>query len=125
MFLHQDWLMRQIERLTIAIAQLIFGKGSKEYDLKEELGTKQTAILQRTLCELLANGRLGKAEDLLFSSLDPSDQTSLAVALNFYQQANELSDAALERQGFTREELWEGLGEAVKLYGIYLPGFWD
>ncbi len=33
------------------------------------------------------------------------------------------TDAELEAQDFTREELLEGLEQAVKQYGLSLPGF--
>lgn len=125
MFMQQDWLMRQIEMMTIAIAQLLFGKGGKEYDLKEEWGQKQSAELKRRLAVLLDEGRLGEAEDLLFSELDGTDKSILATAIDFYQQANAMSDEELEAQGFTRSELWEGLGEVVERCGLYIPGFWD
>lgn len=125
MYMHQDWLMRQIESMAIAIAQLFFGKGEKEYDLKEEVGQKQAEELKRQLRGMLDNGRLGEAEDLLFDRLDAADKSILAVAIDFYQQANTLSDDELEAQGFARMELWEGLGEVIEQYGLYIPGFWE
>lgn len=125
MFMHQDWLMRQIELMAAAIAQLLLGKGSIGYDLKEASGPERSAELKSRLTELLEGGQLGKAEDLLFAELDETDKSTLAVAIDFYQQANAMSDEELDAQGFTRSELWEGLGEVVERYGLYLPGFWD
>lgn len=125
MFMQQDWLMRQIEMMAAAIAHMLFGKGSVEYDLKEELWQERSAELKDRLTEQLKEGQLGKAEDLLFAELDETDRGILAVAIDFYQQANTMSDEDLEAQGFTRPELWEGLGEVVERYGLHLPGFWD
>ena len=125
MFMQQDWLMRQIEIMTMAIAQLLFGKDSKENGLKEELKQEQSAELKQRLDALLKEGRLGEAEDLLFFELDETDKSILAVAIDFYQQANTMSDDELNRQGFTRSELWEGLGAVVERYGVLIPGFWD
>ena len=125
MFMQQDWLMRQIEIMTMAIAQLLFGKDSKENGLKEELKQEQSTELKQRLDALLKEGRLGEAEDLLFFELDETDKSILAVAIDFYQQANTMSDDELNRQGFTRSELWEGLGEVVERYGVLIPGFWD
>lgn len=124
MFMQQDWLMRQIEMMTIAIAQLLFGKGSKEYDLKEELGERSGELYQR-LTGLLQEGRLNEAENLLFFELDETDPSMLAAAVSFYRQANALSDLELEAQNFTRSELWDGLGEVMERYGLFIPGFWD
>ena len=117
--------MRQIESMAIAIAQLFFGKGEKEYDLKEELGQKQADELKRQLRGMLDKGQLGEAENLLFDRLDGADRSILAAAIDFYQQANTLSDDELEAQGFARMELWEGLGEVIEQYGLYIPGFWE
>lgn len=125
MFMQQDWLMRQIEIMTMAIAQLLFGKDSKENGLKEELKQEQSAELKQRLDALLKEGRLGEAEDLLFFELDETDKSILAVAIDFYQQANTMSDDELNARGFTRSELWEGLGEVVERYGLLIPGFWD
>lgn len=125
MYMYQDWLMRQIESMAAAIARLFFGKGEKQYDLKEVPGQKQADELKRQLRSMLDEGRLGEAEDLLFDRLDAADRSILAVALDFYQQANTLSDDSLEAQGFTRMELWEGLGDVAEWYGLYLPGFWE
>ena len=125
MFMQQDWLMRQIEMMTMAIAKLLFGKDSPEYDLKDELGQERSSELQQRLTALLQEGKLGEAEDLLFFEMDQGDKSILAVAVDFYKQANTFSDVELEAQGFTRTELWEGLGEVVERYGLYIPGFWD
>ena len=43
MFMQQDWLMRQIEMMTMAIAKLLFGKDGPEYDLKDELGQERSS----------------------------------------------------------------------------------
>ena len=125
MFMQQDWLMRQIEIMTMAIGQLLFGKDSKEHGLKEELKQEQSAELKQKLDALFKEGRLGEAEDLLFFELDETDISMLAVAIDFYQQANTMSDDELNARGFTRSELWEGLGEVVERYGVLIPGFWD
>lgn len=124
-FMQQDWLMRQIEMMTMAIAKLLFGKDGEAYDLKEVSNQGQSSELRQKLTALLREGQLGEAENLLFFELDKGDERTLAVAVDFYKQANTFSDRELEAQGFTRTELWEGLGEVVKRYGLYIPGFWD
>ena len=125
MFMQQDWLMRQIEMMTMAIAKLLFGKDGEVSDLKEVSNQRQSSELKQKLTALLCEGSLGEAENLLFFELDKGDESTLAVAVDFYKQANMFSDRELEAQGFTRAELWEGLGETVERYGLYIPGFWD
>lgn len=127
MFMHQDWLMRQIEMMTAAIAKLLFGTDGRESDLTQALEQGQPEKLRQRLTAMLHEGQLGKAEDLLFLQLDETDpdRGMLAVAIDFYQQANALTDGELEAQGFARSELWDGLGEVVARYGLYIPGLWD
>lgn len=125
MFMQQDWLMRQIEIMTKAIAQLLFGKDGKECMIEEEFEQEQSVKLKKRLDDLLEEGQLGKAEDLLFFELDEGDISILAVAVYFYQRANKMTDEELEAQGFTRSELWEGLGEVAERYGLFIPGLWN
>ena len=125
MFMQQDWLMRQIEMMIAAIIQLLSRKAGKEYSLKDELKQNQSTELQQKLTNLLNEGQLGEAENLLFFELEEGDESTLAVAIDFYQQANTLSDKELEEQGFTRSELLEGLSDVAEQYGLFIPGFLD
>lgn len=116
--------MRQIEMLISTITMLL-GNRSQDSALSEELQQEGSSELAQELTGLLREGQLGKAEDLLFQHLDAEDKSILAIAMDFYRQANAMSDAELEACGFTREELLEGLGQAAERYGLYLPGFWE
>ncbi len=123
MFIKQDWLMRQIDILTVLIARIVFDKGEVQYDLMEEEGERQGEPPHRELWELLARHKLGTAENRLFELLNPEDERGLALAVEFYRRANTFSDDELAMQGFTRDELLDGLHDAMKIYGVEIPGF--
>lgn len=125
MIIHEDWLMRQIDMMIAAVISFLFGKDGNRYSLTEELREERSARLKQRLTDLLKSGDLGEAENQLFYELERADKGTLAVAVDFYRQANALSDEELEAQGFTREELSDGLKEAVEMCGISIPGFWD
>lgn len=123
--------MRQIEMMVSTILRLLSLEASRDSALPEESrqsgsGDRQggSGQLAQALTSLLRQGQLGKAEDLLFEHLDPEDEGVLAAALDFYRQANALTDGELEAQGFTREELLEGLSQVAKRYGLcfFEPG---
>ena len=122
MFIQQDWLMRQIEMMVSTVLRLAGLELSQESAQGEELRQSGSDWLEQELTSLLNQGRVGEAEDLLFEHLKPGDKDALAAALGFYQQANALTDAELEAQDFTREELMEGLEQAVTRYGLCFPG---
>lgn len=123
MFMKQDWFMRQIEVLAVAIAQLVFGRGEVSHEIREEVRETSGELPEREPMALLKQGRLGEAEDALFRILDLTDREDLLFATEFYQEANRLSDEEMAVQGFTREELWDGLHEVMALYDVELPGF--
>ncbi len=137
--------MRQIEMMVSTILRLLSLEASRDSALPEESrqsgpGDRKSdskdrqrdsedrqgssGQLAQALTSLLRQGQLGKAEDLLFEHLDPEDESVLAAALDFYRQANALTDGELEAQGFTREELLEGLSQVAKRYGLcfFEPG---
>lgn len=125
MLIQQDWLMRQIEMIVSMVMRLLLKEKSQEADRIEVLYREGSVELEKELDDLLREGRLGEAEDLLFLHLDPENKSVLATALAFYQRANEMTDEELAAQDFTREELLEGLGQVVERYGLCLPGFWE
>ena len=63
--LTQDWMMRQIETLTLAIAKIMFQKDSAEYQHHGEALTAADS-LHASLNALLREGRIAEGEDLLF-----------------------------------------------------------
>ena len=120
--LTQDWMMRQIETLTLAIAKIMFHKDTAEY---ENHGGRETLTaadsLHASLNTLLREGRIADGEDLLFSSLDEDDPALLEVAVDFYFRLNLLSDQELEEGNFSRQEIEEGLHDVMDQYGVVLP----
>ena len=120
--LTQDWMMRQIETMTLAIARIMFQKDTAEYRAHGSQETLTAAdSLHASLNALLREGRIAEGEDLLFASLDTEDVSLLEVAVDFYYRLNLLSDQALEEGNFSRQEVEEGLHDVMDQYGVVLP----
>ncbi|NLI60004.1 MAG: hypothetical protein GX375_01070 [Clostridiales bacterium] len=62
--------------------------------------------------------KINEAENLLFERMDSSDIKVLSIELDFYSRLNELSDEKLEEGAFSREEIKEGLGDLLEVFGI-------
>ena len=119
----QDWLMRQIEAMTLGIARAIFRKESVTYPLFEDnydLNGEATGadLLYLRLRGMIVEGKLNEAEDELFREFQPGEKRYLALATDFYAALNNLSDQELAAGNFSREEISEGLHDIMELAGV-------
>lgn len=117
---HQDWLMRQIEIIAETLARMLFQKtpARREDVVLQQKNGAPGAELTETLLAMVRAGELCAAEDLLYERLDPDDRGGLAAALCFYSALNALSDAELEAQNFSRDEILSGLEDVCQLFGL-------
>ncbi len=118
MYFQKDWLMRQIEDMCRIIVKILFGKDYKKYEIVDETHLSETDLWYTQLMALTAQKRLCEAEDLLFDSIDPANPSHMAIALDFYQTINTLSDEELENADFSREEIRDGLKQLTVLRGL-------
>lgn len=118
MLMEKDWFMRQIEMTVQFVAKLVFHKNDIEYEIPDPQQLSGSDRLSLELRELVASGKIGQAEDLLFERMDTGDKRFLELALDFYKRLNDLNDEKLEAGGFTREEINEGLGDVLAAFGV-------
>ena len=116
--------MRQIEIIGRTLAKLLFNKSSTEYVIIDYQNFKETDIIHGKLRELIDEGNLNEAENLLFEHIEeelgdkPEKREYLEVAIDFYARLNDLSNDILESCGFEREEIEEGMKEVAEMYGV-------
>ena len=116
---HRDWLMRQIEMMTTTLGWLLTGRAEALVRLDEELPTQgEDDALRARLAALIARGRYGAAEDLLWEALEADEPGAAGTALWFYRQLNELPDEALAAGDFPREEIEDGLRALCRRLGL-------
>jgi len=118
MFYKQDWILRQIQMIGEMISMAVFHKSIIAYENENVVSPTQTDRLYTRLDMLVANGKIGEAEDALFDEIDPDDPKYLELALDFYQKLNRLSDAELEKYDFPRQEILDGMNTLVELFGL-------
>ncbi|MCH5300660.1 MAG: hypothetical protein J1E56_05000 [Ruminococcus sp.] len=103
------------------LAGVLFNKDTTECsNIKDEngniTGKGKTCIILRKLVD---EGKINEAENLLFSEIEKNkDIELLEVALDFYGYLNEKEDNFLEENGFSHQEILEGLQDIQKMYNI-------
>ena len=120
--LADNYLGRQIEALSRMLSVLVLKKDISAYfPASSDAEDQKTAALSRRLDALIADGNIGKAEDMLFESLEesaPASTYAVQSALVFYMHLNSLRDDELEAGGFSKEEIWDGLNEIKDIFGV-------
>ena len=110
--------MQQVEMLVRFIARLIFKKDTVEYRIADFENLSGTDRLFNEINELLDEGRINEAEDLLFENIDAEDEEYLKLAADFYQRINRWGDDELEAADFSRDEIYSGLGDVMQMFGL-------
>lgn len=116
--MQHDYFMREIEGMTNALAELLFGEHLDENRTQEVVvATTSAHELRLSLMFLLAQGRVNEAENLLFEHVanDPGRQ-HLRTALDFYEKLAAMDDDALREADFSREEILDGMREIQAMY---------
>ena len=119
MFKH-DYILRQIEIISIALCKLLFKKNNAEYRLPEENKYTRADFLHIKLKNLINNGNINEAEDLLFDEMDKNDKRYLELAIDFYVRLNKFDDDYLEVHNYSREEVYQGLEDVKNIFGVTL-----
>lgn len=116
--LEQDLIMRDIETLTLSLSRFVFHKNFPGY---ESDGDEVWDGLAMRLDAMAGRGELNQAEDLLFDAMEGGDDRALELAVDFYARINTLTDTRLKECAFTRQEISDGLHEAMLRFGVVLP----
>lgn len=113
-----DYIMRLVRDLVRFIARVFLSKDEVEYEIQNKEELSETDLLHKRLIFLISQGKINKAENLLFENLDTTNTKYLELAIDFYERLNNMDDEFLEENNFSRQEVEEGLKEIVKRFGI-------
>ena len=113
----QDYVMRMIKEIARVLAKIIFNADSEtiEEDLKEDKETQQKLT---KVFDMIDEGLINEAENIIFEILEKGNKTDLQIALQFYSYLNDKSDLFLEKHNFSREEILSGLRDVMAQYGV-------
>ncbi|MGN0453543.1 MAG: DUF6483 family protein [Ruminococcus sp.] len=119
--LENDYIIKQIDILINFLAKVLFKKDSAQFhNIKDENGNiTDTGQLYLKLHDLTDNGQINDAEDLLFSEIEKEQRLDyLELAVDFYNYLNEKDDDFLEEYDFSRQEIFDGMKDIQKIYGL-------
>ena len=125
-YYEKDYIMRLIHGIAQVLARLLLGK---QMELEGEIASalsKEAAKKDETLKKRIDAGNINEAEELLFDLLENEpweDKQKAALVLSFYDHVNEKEDAFLEKANFSREEIIEGLEDAMKTVHMEIPEY--
>jgi hypothetical protein len=113
----EDYLIRMIKDLIKTIAKFFFGSDSVTYQLPDEREYTETDYLYQQLVDMINQGDINEAEDLLYEKLDPQNKKYLKLGLDFYSKLNNLTDEYLASHNYSRDEIELGLKTLVEKSG--------
>lgn len=118
MELEKDYILRMVKDLVKSIAHIVLGKSEMEYELPENEEYSRIDYLYVRLLELVNQGNINDAEDMLFDEINTSDMKQFEMAMSFYLYLNDFGDDYLESNDYSRDEISEGIKSICKEYGV-------
>lgn len=111
------FIEREIEGLTRFLGKVLFNKDVQPGDLIDDEGMLSGQdFFRHTLFQMIEQGKIGEAEDMLFDALETGPAAShFGAAIAFYDRLSKLDEGFLADCNFSREEIAEGLAAVEKL----------
>ena len=125
-YYEKDYIMRLIHGIALVLARLLLGR---QMESEGEIATildKKEKEQNDLLLRMVDDGEINKAEERLFDLLENAswdDRHKAAVAICFYSHVNDKDDEFLEKADFTRDEIMEGLEDAMRAVHMEIPEY--
>jgi len=112
-----DYLMKHIQLTSLGLAQ-VFNLEEVVHEITDPYHNKQTNELYKVLMDMLVDGKINAAEDLLFAAVENEDvekEDVFNLAFDFYLKVNDYNDDYLQLCNFSRAEANEGWADITRL----------
>ena len=113
-----DWIKREIEGLSKAIARGVFHLEVDTVEPIDENGfVCESDLLNNILYNKVHNGDIIEAEQLMLERVnaDPSPE-NLTLALNFYNDLTDFDEEFLVKNGYSSDRKAEGIATIKSIY---------
>ena len=113
----KDYIMRMIKEMVSVLFSILLGKQYVSVDEERKNGYEVSGTDLNDLLDMIDNGQINEAENLMLDDLDYSDKKELAAALLFYQYLSEKKEVFLRDHNYSDEEILDGAKQVLQKAG--------
>ena len=113
----KDYIMRMIKEMVSVLFSILLGKQYVSVDEERKNGYEVSGTDLNDLLDMIDNGQINEAENLMLDDIDYSDKKGLAAALLFYQYLSEKKKDFLQDHDYSDEEILDGAKQIMKKAG--------
>ena len=106
-----------IKEMVSVLFSILLGKQYVSVDEERKNGYEVSGTDLNDLLDMIDNGQINEAENLMLDDIDYSDKKGLAAALLFYQYLSEKKKDFLQDHDYSDEEILEGAKQVLKKAG--------
>ena len=113
----KDYIMRMIKEMVSVLFSILLGKQYVSVDEERKNGYEVSGTDLNDLLDMIDNGQINEAENLMLDDIDYSDKKELAAALLFYQYLSEKKKDFLWDHDHSDEEILDGAKQILQKAG--------
>ena len=113
----KDYIMRMIKEMVSVLFSILLGKQYVSVDEERKNGYEVSGTDLNDLLDMIDNGQINEAENLMLDDIDYSDKKELAAALLFYQYLSEKKKDFLWDHDYSDEEILDGAKQILQKEG--------
>lgn len=113
----KDYIMRMIKEMVSVLFSILLGKQYVSVDEERKNGYEVSGTDLNDLLDMIDNGQINEAENLMLDGIDYSDKKELAAALLFYQYLSEKKKDFLQDHDYSDEEILDGAKQVLQKAG--------
>ena len=113
----KDYIMRMIKEMVSVLFSILLGRQYVSVDEERKNGYEVSGTDLNDLLDMIDNGQINEAENLMLDDLDYSDKKELAAALLFYQYLSEKKEDFLRDHDYSDEEILDGAKQVLQNAG--------
>ena len=113
----KDYIMRMIKEMVSVLFSILLGKQYVSVDEERKNGYEVSGTDLNDLLDMIDNGQINEAENLMLDDIDYSDKKGLAAALQFYQYLSVKKKDFLQDHDYSDEEILDGAKQILQKAG--------